>query len=183
MLPWLEKHLLKQIKSGNEPSFAKAYDLYADKIYKFVFSKINSSDIAEEIVQDAFTRFWQFARKDDSDIYNIKSLLYKIARNLIIDYYRAKRPDEIPIDEPEFQAELSVTPDNDKSLDLEFDLKQIESSLTQLPSVYQDVIIMKFVNDLSHREIAGILDKTESHIRVLIHRALQALREKLKSNK
>ncbi len=169
-----EKKLLKSIQQGDEKSFAVIYDFYVGKIYKFVFFKTSSKEAAEEIVQDVFLKFWQFINQDDKSIVSISALLYRTARNLIIDHYRQQgKYIETPLEEELLQDETDL----EKEVDVEYDIKEVIKSLELIPENYQDIIILKFINQMTNREIAEILDKEEGNIRVLAHRALKELKK------
>ena len=178
MTNWSEKKLSRNIARGDEKSFARVYDLYVNKLYKFVFLKTNSREATEEIVQDVFMKFWKFALNNGKDIKSISAVLYKIARHLVIDYYRSSS-----VDKAFFQLEENILPDGiygkdiAKDIDTEYDLKEVEQAISILPEQYQNIIIMKYIDDLTNKEIAEALDKEEGNIRVLAHRALIALKK------
>lgn len=180
MNSWHEKKLIKGIIKGDEKSFAKVYDLYVDKIYKFVFLKINSRESAEEIVQDVFLKFWRFVISHEKPVESLAPLLYSIARNLIIDYYRANGKNSVEVD---FDISLlDQEKDNydiEKELDISYDMEKVKVAISLLPDQFQDIIILKFINGLDNHEIARVLNKQEGNIRVISHRALEALRKLL----
>src|SRR3989344_3083035 len=70
--------------------FSDIYDKYIEKIYRFVFLKVNSQEIAEDLCSEVFTRGWESFKRQKCDIKNIQAFLYQIARNLIVDHYRYK---------------------------------------------------------------------------------------------
>lgn len=174
-----------KIQNGDEESFGKIYDWYVNRIFKYVSLKIGSIEKAEEIVQDVFLKFWRFARDKENKVKNISAFLYKIAKSMVADHYRTTAGEgkiisleETIIVEDETIGEEELA-DN---IDLNLDIEKIKMALEKLPRSYQDVIIMKFMEELTNKEIAEILEKEEGHIRVLAHRALKQLRSLLKSN-
>src|SRR3989344_6691072 len=73
-----------------QQQFGKIYDKYIEKIYRFVFLKVDSQEIAEDLTSEVFTRGWESFKREKCDIKNMQAFLYQIARNLIVDHYREK---------------------------------------------------------------------------------------------
>lgn len=85
----INTQLVQGLKSGSYSDFDKLYTIYADLLYWFVFNLTKSPSDAEDIVQETFLRVWQ-ARERLSPDMSLKSYLYTIARNLIINSFRNK---------------------------------------------------------------------------------------------
>ena len=156
--------------------FSKIYDKCIDKIYRFIFLKVNSQEIAQDLSSETFLRGWE-AYKSNPKIDNPFAFLYRIARNLVTDYYRQKArtqfvsPEAVPIIDP--------NPGIEEKAVLNSDLEQIKAVLADLKEEYQNVIIWRYLDDLSIPEVAKMLDKSEEATRVTLHRALKALRAKI----
>ncbi len=184
MKEYKEKKLWIKVQKGDEKSFAKLYDLYIDKIYRFVFLKINNQTKAEEIVQDVFLKLWKIGQDENREVRNLSALLYQIARFAVIDYYRAQniKKETISIDEISLAEEPVSNEDIEKDIDIEYDIEKIKQALVKLPEIYKDIIIMKFIDELTNKEISLVLNKEEGNIRVLSSRALKKLRQLLNKN-
>ncbi len=166
-------------------TFIKIYDQYVDKIYRFIFLKVNSQEVAEDLCSETFLRVWQFFKNQNPDsktgkkIEKPSAFLYQIARNIVIDYYRQKARlqvvsvEDSPINDPRQNLEEKAF--------LNSELEQIRNALAGLKEDYQNVIIWHYLDDLPIPEVANLLGRTESATRVLLHRALQSLRQKLNS--
>lgn len=162
--------------SNLKKEFSRIYDQYIEKIYRFIFLKVSSQEIAEDLTSETFLRGWE-SFKNGNKIENPQAFLYQIARNLITDYYREKS---------KFQTvSVETTFINDPRINLEekailnSDLDQIRQILSNLKEDYQNIIIWYYLEDISIPEIARLLNKSEPATRVLLHRALQALKEKI----
>jgi len=157
--------------------FSQFYDDYIDKIYRFIFLKVNSQEIAEDLCSETFLRCWEKFKDNHQDIENPPAFLYRIARNLITDHYRQKgrtqviSVDSLPIIDPRTDIE-------EKSL-VRSDLENIKLNLANLKDDYQEIIIWHYINDLSVPEIAKMLKKSEGATRVMLHRALNELRNRV----
>jgi len=164
--------------------FSQIYDQHIDKIYRFIFLKVNSQELAEDLTSETFLRYWRFIQNPKENkikkIENHQSFIYQIARNLVIDYYRQKgkiqiiSPENINIVDPEQNLE--------RKFDTWADLERVKRALKDLNEDYQNVIIWHYLNDLPIFQVAEMLNKTEGATRVLLFRALSALRDKLSAN-
>ncbi len=179
-----EKILIARLKLKDRESFAKLYDIYIDKIYRFIYFKVSKKEDAEDLSSQVFLKIWQYALENKIKIGgSFQALLYKTARNLVIDHYRKdKGPCEFSIEEKKEKgweiADNSI--DSEKNINQSIEIKKIEERLKSLKSEYQEVIILHYINELSIKEIADILEKNKGAVRVTIHRALKALKEKEK---
>lgn len=161
--------------------FNKIYDEYIQKIYRFVFIKVNSQEIAQDLTSETFLRFWErLNNSGELEIENPNAFLYQIAKNLVTDHYREKAQvqlvstENLQINDP--QADL------EKEASLNSEILQMQKAMADLKDEYQDVLIWYYLDEMPIREIANILDKSETAVRVTIHRALNSLREKLDNN-
>jgi len=166
------------IKKRDKEAFIRAYDLYVDKIYRFVYFKISNQEEAQDLTSAIFLKTWNYiANNKLENSKTLRALIYKIARNSIIDYYRKNYQTDFTIN----NINKFDIPDNRQNivekLEIASDYKIIESKLHELKDEYKEVIILRFVDQLSIGEIADIINKSKSNVRVLIHRALKALRE------
>lgn len=173
-----EKELLAQVASGNKEAFGQLYDLYAPKLFRFIRLKVRSQVLAEDLSSESFLRIWEYLQEQEREIEeSFQALLYKTARNLIVDYYKKKSSQEIFIDD-DFREYLSQEPAKDTISSKEI-AEQIHQALTCVKEEYQDVLILYYVDELSVPEISKIMGKSQGAIRVLIHRGLASLKKHL----
>jgi len=158
--------------------YSKIYDQYIAKIYRFIFIKVNSQEIAEDLASETFLRGWERLKELDGKIDNLPAFLYQIARNLVVDHYREKNHTNL------VSADSSqiADPRNDLGEKVAFDsdLRIILATMTGLSDDYREVINLHYLDDLSIKETAQILNRPEGTVRVMLHRALKELREQLK---
>ena len=158
--------------SVSEEKFLSYYDRYADPIFRYCFYRLyHKRELAKEITQETFLRAWELSRKNDVD--NMRALLYKIARNLIIDYSRKKK--EESVEELE-EAGHTMSHDPSEHLYNSIEFKQLVKDLDALETEYKEVLLMRYVDDLKPREIAEITGESVNVISVRITRAKQAIR-------
>ena len=157
--------------------FSKIYDQYIDKIYRFIFLKVNSQEIAQDLTSETFLRGWESFQAKNEEIENIQAFLYRIARNLVTDYYREKGRTQVV--SAEFVSIVDPRQNLEEKSLLNSDVDNIKRALASLKENYQNVIIWHYLDDLPIQEVANLLDKSEEATRVLLHRALKALKNEL----
>lgn len=172
-----ESLLIDRLKKGDPDAFAQIYDSFVDHIYRYIFFKVSDQHIAEDLTSNTFLKCWEYIRDEKKEIENIKAFLYRIARNLVIDYYRT-RTETI-----ELSAAVGLDdqklPLPDELISINQDTNMLLKTLTKLPDDYNDLITLRYIEEYSIREIADILGKTENNVRVTLHRAIQALKNKI----
>jgi RNA polymerase sigma-70 factor (ECF subfamily) len=175
-----DKLLYLRLTKKDKDAFVETYDLYFDQIYRFVYFKVSSREEAEDLTSVVFLKTWNYVQtKSITDYKTLKSLLYKVARNSVIDHYRKKssQMEQVSLDSNKSEIDL---PDNSqdihKNLEIADDYSQIKDKLFQLKEEYRELIVMRYVNELSIKEIALSLGKSRGNIRVTLYRALKALR-------
>jgi len=184
-------------QSSQRKKFSRVYNRYVDKIYRFVFLKVNSQEIAQDLTSETFLKWWRAFTKSqnktwlnatmpqrqtrrqnpgpENQIRNHQAFLYKIARNLVIDYYRERgRVRMVSLENEEI---IDPSSNLEEKAVLGSDLDTIRQALSSLKQDHQDVIIWHYLDGLSFREISEVLSKPEGTIRVILHRALKELRE------
>jgi RNA polymerase sigma-70 factor (ECF subfamily) len=163
-------------KQGNQEAFSELYGLYFDKIYNFIYFRVNHKEIAEDLAEDVFLKAYQRINKlNEPNAF--EGWLYQIARNTVIDHYRSKHQ-VIALEEVEnvIQYEQALI----DVIELEAQQRIFIELLKELGPEQQAVIKMKFFEHLDNEVIAGMLKKSEGAIRVIQHRALAKLKDLLK---
>ena len=183
-----EKLILKRALNGEKEAFAEIYDFYVVRIFRFVYLKTSSRETAEDLTSDTFLKCWKYikeksesGKKEIVKNNKISSFLYKIARNLIIDHYRKKKDLIIEIGEEEKETIVDHKQDILAELTKKQEIEELRSSLNCLKDDYQEILILRYVEDLPMPEIAEITGKKEGAIRVQLHRAVKALEKVMRS--
>ncbi len=172
---------LENAQKGEDSALTAVYEEYYSKIYQFCYYRVSHKETAEDITEDTFVK----AFSGISKLQNLKAFegwLYQIARNLVIDYYRQKRP-QVALENIEniVEYENNIV----DLINLEVEQGLLMKLLKELNEEQQSVIKLKFFEHLDNNIIAQMLNKTEGAIRVIQHRAikqLQDLFEKLKKS-
>jgi len=170
-----EKILFHQIKNGDEQAFTVFYNSYKDKIYRFVYFKVSDREKVKDLVEDTFIKIYDYIR-EGNEIDNFQALLYKIARNLIIDFYRTKKEEISLADAPETVSSFDL----EKEVGYKVAVENVKKYLARIKSEYREAIHLYFFENLSLSEIADILGQSEGNVRVRIYRGIKQLKEVLK---
>lgn len=154
-------------------AFLKVYDSCASKIYRHVYLRVNSKETAEDIVSNVFLKTWEYGK--DNKIKNFRPFLYKIANNLIVDFYRQKgrvwHLEDMNTDI------VSCDQNYDAEIDKNIGLEAIKKSIDKLNPAMRDILILRYIDGLSVKEISGIIRKSENSVYIATHRALKELKK------
>lgn len=173
------KNTIKNAIKGEASAFGFLYDKYQPQIYRFIYFKVSHREEAEDLCHQVFLSAWQNIEEYEFKGFPFSAWLYSIARNKVIDHYRTKK-NFIDI-ETVYIVEENDKKTNEAILDFKISLENVKKTIPKLHQIEQDVIIMRFVEDMSPREIASILNKSEGSIRLIQHKAIKRLKELLKN--
>lgn len=159
--------------AGDASAFGVLYDRYQPAIYRFVTLKVGRREDAEDITHQVFLRAWQRMDRYEGRGYPFSSWLYRIARNQIVDFYRAHKEHA---DLEDAESVLLAEDETAETLDLKADIARVRAAMLELRADYQDVIILRFIEERSLEEAAASLGRSVGATKVLQHRALRSLR-------
>ena len=177
MIDGEEEKLIQSAVGGDSSAFGSLYDRYQSAIYRFIVIKVGSREEAEDITHHVFLSAWQKVGTYKHRGHPFSSWLYQIARNMVIDHYRSQK-DDVSLDK--LDPDSSIIPAVAQSdLFTKMQLEKVHGAIKELKPDYQDVIILRFVEDLSLKETAAILKKSEGAVKLAQHRAIKELKKKL----
>jgi len=167
--------LIKAAQRFERRAFDELYNLYADKLYRFIYFRVDDESLAEDLVAEVFLRVLnRIGDFQGMTTASFSAWLYRIARNLLTDYYRRRSKEEtVAFDH------TSTMPDPEASPADEAEKRQAHQALhraiAHLTPDQQQVILFKFFEGMGNAQVAEILGKTEGSVKSLQHRALAAL--------
>lgn len=167
-----EAEWLKKLNRRDKEAFGQCYDFYAPKLYRHAFYRLSSKELAEDVVSDVFIKTWEFLTDPTQKIDSLRAFLYRVANNLIIDYYRGKGRQPILIDE-EMEAVLSDHGREAERLGKDAETREVLKSLEKLPEEARELLIWRYIDGLKIGEIAAMTGKKKNAVYVSIHRALK----------
>lgn len=164
---------------SKKKQFEKAYEEHARGILRHAYFKVKDKEAAEDMVQETFFKAWRNIADEEGEIKNIRAFLYKILNNTIIDYYRTKKETYSLEQSFEENENLAIEENTDeKRLDDEMDNLKLKKYLSEIKEEYREILIMKYMDDLSINEISKITNSSPVNVRVTIHRALLSLKKR-----
>ncbi len=157
-----------------EREFLAAHEKYADQIFRHCLVRIRDREVAKDLAQETFSRAWLYLSKG-KEVEYMRAFLYRVANNLIVDYSRKKKTSSLDsmMEEDGFEAEDESAANPEDIPASREAVKLLES----LDDIYRVVITMRFLDEMSPKEIAAALDTSENVVSVRIHRGMQRLRE------
>lgn len=180
-----EKFLLFRIRAKKDPdAFGEVYDLYVKKIYRFIYFKVSSAEQAEDLTSETFLKAWQYLT-EKRDVQSLQALLYSVARSVVVDHYRATACErgDLPLDD---HLVGMIGDDRSEKLlrgvEIGFDATKVLEKLRGLKDEYREVVVMKYLDEMTAPEIAKVLGKSASNVRVILHRATKALADAVKGD-
>lgn len=165
-------HLVKQAQKGSLSAYQTLYMRHLDAIYRYFFFQTKDKFLAEDLGQEVFIKIWKSIDKYDEKKGAFTSWMYRIAHNLLVDYYRGKKT--LTLKEG---LEASYSEDWLEKLDHSEKIQNVKKALENVSADYKEVIILRFFEDLSVEEVSQIVDKSEENVRVIQHRAIRKLKE------
>ena len=162
-------------KQGDKKAFGFIYSEFFNPIFRFIYFRIGSKAEAEDLTQTVFLKIWSalpgFEVKEKGQFL---SWCFTVTRNLVIDFYKKKK--EILLDN--IESHQIIKEDGlAQSIDDKILGEQARRAIALLSGDQQEVIILKYINGLTNREIASLLDKSEDNIRQIQFRAIKELRK------
>lgn len=165
--------LVTKATGGNAGAFGELYDIYVAQIYRYIYYRVGSTVDAEDLAQQVFVRAWDAIGKYRKKSTPFIAWLMTISRNLVIDFYRARK-DNVSLDGDYEFASHDAGPV--ELAEKESERREITRSINKLSEEQRQIVLMRFIESYSYEEIASVLKKNESTVRVILHRALKKLR-------
>jgi len=179
-----DEELVASAQQGNRRAFEELVERHQRKAYHIAFGFARDREDAKDLSQEAFLKAFSYLRNFDgrSSFY---TWFYRILVNLCLDYKRRqnRNPAETFDENAQNQVEPSQAPNKPRAPDQEVLAKQISlrvgEVLASLPARQRTAFVLKNHQGLSIKEIAELMETAEGTVKVHLHRAVAALREKL----
>ncbi|MCH7625165.1 MAG: sigma-70 family RNA polymerase sigma factor [Chloroflexi bacterium] len=168
--------LVRKAQEGDQSSFALLYERFFDQIFRYVSFKTGSPTEAEDITGEVFVRMIESIHRFKWQGHPFSSWLFRIAHNLIVDYFRKKGKKALVPLEGSADNLRSAHVDVDRRIDLEIAMDEIRRAMEGLTDLQREVISMRFAGGLSVAETARAIGKKDNAIKALQHAGLKKLR-------
>ncbi|MEX2029988.1 MAG: sigma-70 family RNA polymerase sigma factor [Anaerolineales bacterium] len=171
--------LIRQAQAGDREAFGEIYRRYLSRIYGYVRLRVSTVHEAEDLTEMVFLKSFESLGRYRDRGTPFAAYLYKIARHTVIDSYRSRDP-SVPLEAMEDHADDA--PGAETSLVDREQKNQSMAALARIPERYQEVIRLRVLLGLPTETVAAWLGARPATIRVLLHRALKALRGEMHSS-
>ncbi len=176
----IETHWEKFLEKGDEPSFSHIYNQLVDNLFSYGISLGFERETCKDAIQDTFYKLY-ISRNSLRHVENITAYLFKSYKHRLIDIAEknAKRETIDHTSEP-FICKVTILDDLIDKETNEMVRKKVTSLLSSLTVTQQEVVYLKYMIGLQHREIAEMLHIQEESARKLLYRAMEKLRDNVK---
>ncbi len=169
-----EGALIQASIEGDGKAFEALYIHYMDAIYRYIFFRVGDELQAEDLTEETFVRAWEALPNYQHRKYPFSSWLYRIAHNLVIDHYRRKKP--VPISNGLMRTYSDPVEPMDRMVDRKHEIRLLVKAVQQLNELEKEIVLLRFLEGLSHKEISAMVGRSQASCRVILHRALKTLR-------
>ena len=174
-----ERILMDRARAYDEDALGELYDEYAPLIYAYLYRRVQDAQLAEDLTGEVFVRMLRAIQARRFWHTSFRGWLYRIAHNLVVDHYR-KQP---PMPAIELDEQLVADQDDPESAAADWlSRRRLRSAISQLTPDQQQVLALRFGEQLTAREASEVMGKSVSAIEALQHRGLAALRRILEKD-
>ena len=180
------KKIIIEVKKGDQQAFSELVDLYKDKVFQVAYRMLGNVHEAQDVSQEAFLR--AYINLESYDINRkFSTWIFRIATNLAIDRLRKKKPDfhledqVAGTEDLNYYSQISGEDKLPEDQVVQQEMQEwIQQEIMMLPPKYRSAIILKYMEDLSLKEISEILNLPVATVKTRIHRGREALRKRLR---
>lgn len=164
--------LIRLARNFNQAALAEIYDQFSDPLYKYAYKQVGDSQVAEDLVAEAFKRFLGALSRGGGPKEHLRAYLYRIVHNLITDLYRREPPPPLELDEDRIEKEDQ---EPSRFITKEQEADRVRLALKLVTPEQRQVIMLRFLEGWNTQEIAQSMNKSIGAIKALQHRGLAAL--------
>ncbi|BBO67957.1 RNA polymerase sigma subunit ECF family protein [Desulfosarcina alkanivorans] len=168
-----DAHLVRLVSEGNERAFRELLHRHQDAVYGFARRMLGDSQEAEDVTQDTFLRLYRASSRYRPEA-SLRTFLFRIAKNICIDYHRKKRP--------ELMAQLPEIATEETPLDLlesAIEAGRLEKAIEALPANQRAALLLRHGEQMRYNQIAEVMELSVSAVESLLVRARRTLRRDL----
>ncbi len=177
-LEYNEEEVLALASQGDREAFGQLYERYLGRIFNYVYYRTGNVHDAEDLTARVFQRAMNHIKNYTDRGVPFSAWLYRIAHNLVANWHRDRsRKQEIPLDDLPILPTKGDHPE--KNLVRSQEQDALLRMIRKLPPERQNLLILKFVENMSNAEIGAIMNRSEGAVKSLYHRTLLALRDQL----
>ncbi len=171
-----EEQLLETAIHYDEAALSELYDRYEAKIYSYIYRRTGEQTLAEDLTAQVFLKMLEAIRNRRAWHSSFSGWLYRIAHNLVIDYYRQRGHQvQVSLDDAPFLPDADQNPV--QATEMKLDAERLRAAISRLTGEQAEVVSLRFLEGYSINEVAEMMNKTEGSIKALQYRAVATLRQ------
>jgi len=174
-----ERALVRRAIARDREAFGVLYDRHVVRVYRHIYYMVGNAAEAEDLAAQAFLQAWEAIHRYQIRGAPFVSWLLRIAHNLGVSHLRSKRDSS---ELPETLVDHSRHGNPEEVLQRQVEADRVRQAIMRLRDEQRQVIMLRFVEDLEYREVAAIVGKSVAAVRVIQHRALNALRKQMRQD-
>lgn len=169
------RNLVKKAKGGRDPdAFGYIYDEYVDQIFRYIFYKVGNFTESQDLTGQTFLKAFENIDSYEMRDVAFSSWLYRIAHNLVVDYFRREsKRDNVPIDDQPPAPSPRGNPVDDVLADMESE--RLYKAMQKLTHNQREVLVLKFIDSLSNGQVAEIMGISVGAVKSTQKRGLLSL--------
>jgi RNA polymerase sigma-70 factor (ECF subfamily) len=180
-----ENLLVQKCRQGDVEAFRQIYHNYIEKINLFVGYRLGDPEDVEDVLQEVFTDVWDYLSESDKEVDSLQALIYRIAKTKIAKFYQQRNlqkeispEDKVELEQVEYQVEAKEDVASD--LYIKMTIEKVKAVIDRMGhEEYQEILELKYIDQLKNKEIAQVMGKSEGSVRVSLHRAIKRLKKEL----
>ena len=171
-----ERTLVERAIARDKEAYGALYDRHVVRVYRHIYYMVGNTAEAEDLTAQAFLQGWVAIERYQIRGAPFVSWLLRIAHNLGVSYLRSRKESA---QLPETLEDHGSQRNPEEAIQQRLDGERLRQAILQLRDEQRRVIILRFVEDLDYQEVAEIVGKSVAAVRVIQHRALNALRKQM----
>ncbi|HID54109.1 MAG TPA: sigma-70 family RNA polymerase sigma factor [Anaerolineae bacterium] len=168
-----EPDLIGRAIDGDTEAFGELYMRHLNAVYRYIYFRVNDVQDAEDLTEQVFLKVWEALPGYKQMGKPLRSWIYRIAHNSVMDFYRRKQQSEKITAEALAWENESVNV-LDEIIEVE-EAHLLARAINELPDEQQELVILRFIEGLNHEQVADILQKSNGACRTIQYRALAKL--------
>ena len=171
-----EDQLLEAAIRYDEAALSELYDRYEAKIYSYIYRRTGDQALAEDLGAQVFLKMLEAIRNRKAWHSSFSGWLYRIAHNIVIDYYR-QRGHHVQISLEDAPTLMDAEQNPVLATEMKLDAERLRAAIGRLTDEQSEVISLRFLEGYNINEVAEMMNKTEGSIKALQYRAVATLRQ------
>jgi RNA polymerase sigma-70 factor, ECF subfamily len=172
-----DSSLIAAAKSGNREAFAEIYRMHSQRVYRHICYITGDPYEADDLTNETFIQAWKSIPKYEDRGVPIEHWLLRIGHRMATHYLKRRKPtqdiEDVRLEDP------SEGHQPEHLIEVAGEVEKLREAVIQLPEVQRQVIVWRFIEDMTYDEVAGLLGKSAGAVRVIQFRALRQLRDLL----